>query len=311
MVIYIAVITALLQICLPNGASGDFTVTLVVFAGRPDPKWTILSTDPSYRVIVAELQKAKMAKLTYQPEEMPARLGYKGFLIQDTMKEELDLIVGSKTVPLQQLLLKTMPKGTIPAATLKSVSEEIKKGKVSADLQVTKRFAPDYFPSRWNGNRRRLLRNNCYNYANDRATNTFAQPGRGSAHRRGLINRANLNRYVLAIDAATVRAAAVRDGLQVVNVPPAPQGPFVQNRMPGVPRGPRHLVALVVNPGIDYHWYRLDSDSKWSHKPGPTRVVKYDNVARDITDPRNANIGNYQFVCFMSTDKHGNAVTII
>lgn len=229
---------------------GDFTVTLVVFAGRPDPKWTILSTDPSYRVIVAELQKAKLAKLTYQPEEMPARLGYKGFLIQDTMKKkELDLIVGPNTVPLQQLLLKTMPKGTIPAATLKSVSEEIKKGKVSADLQVTKRFAPDYFPSWWNGNRRRLLRNNCYNYANDRATNTFAQPGRESARRRGLINRANLNRYILAIDAAAVRAAAVRDGLQVVNVPPAPQGPFVQNRMPRVPRGPRHLVALVVNPG--------------------------------------------------------------
>lgn len=74
---------------------------------------------------------------------------------------------------------------------------------------------------------------------------------------------------------------------------------------------PFRSFVLSFRLGIDYHWYRLDSDGKWSHKPGPTRVVKYDNVARDITDPRNANIGNYQFVCFMSTDKHGNAVTII
>lgn len=302
MLIYIAVTIALLQIYLPDGASGDFTVTLVVFSGRPDPKWTILSTDPSYKEIVAQLQKAKTAKLTYQPEDMPARLGYKGFLVQDTMKKEWALIVGPNTVPLQQLLLKTMPKGTIPAAKLKSVSEVIKKGKVSAELQVTKRFAPDYFPSWWNGNRRRLLNNNCYNYANDIATGTRAQPGRAFA-------LANRNQYNLVFNAAAVQAAAVNDGLQVVNVPRAPQGPFVQNRMPRVPNGPRHLVALVVDPGRDYHWYRLDSDGKWSHKPGQTRVVKYDDVAKDITDPRNANMGDYQFVCFMSTDR--NAVAII
>ena len=122
---------------------GDkITVTLVVFSGRPDPKWTILSTDPSYKEIVAQLQKAKIAKLTYEPKDMPPRLGYKGFLVEDTEKKEWVLIVGPKTVPLQQLLLKTMPKGSIPAATLKSVSEEIKKGEVSAVLQVTKRLHP-------------------------------------------------------------------------------------------------------------------------------------------------------------------------
>lgn len=221
---------------------GDITVTLVVFSGRPDPKWTIPSTDPSYQEIVAQLQKAKIAKLTYEPKDMPPRLGYKGFLVQDTKKKEWVLIVGPKTVPLQQLLLKTMPKGSIPAATLKSVSEEIKKGEVSADLQVTKRFAPNYFPSEWNGNRFRLLNNNCYNYANDRATNTFAQPGRAFALAQG-------HAYNLVLNAAAVQAAAVNDGLQVVNVPQAPQGPFVQNRMPRVPNGPRHLVALVVDPG--------------------------------------------------------------
>ena len=225
---------------------GDFTVTLAVFSGRPDPKWKILSTDPSYKEIAAQLQKAKNAKLTHQPKDMPARLGYKGFLVQDTMKKESDLIVGPNTVPLQQLLLKTMPKGIIPKAKLNRVSKEINQEKVSADVQVTKRFAPDYFPVWWNGNTTILENNNCYNYANDRATNTFAQPGRKFALDNGHI--ANIDDYDLRVTSgAVVKAAAVNDGLQVVNVPQPPKGPFVQKPLPRVPKGPRHLVALVVD----------------------------------------------------------------
>ena len=54
----------------------------------------------------------------------------------------------------------------------------------------------------------------------------------------------------------------------------------------------------------DFHWYRLDSDGKWSHKPGRTRVTQYDNAGHYITDPRDpsVNMGRYRFVCFMSTD---------
>ena len=175
---------------------------MAVFSGRPDPKWKIRSTDPSYKQIATQLQRAKNDKFTHRPEDMPARLGYKGFLVQDTMKTESDLIVGPNTVPLQQLLLSTMPKGIIPKATLKSVSEEIKRGKVSADVQVKKRFAPNYFPSWWNGNRRRLLKNNCYNYANDKATGTFAQPGRAYALANGLI--AHMDDYDLDMTPAAV-----------------------------------------------------------------------------------------------------------
>lgn len=29
-----------------------------------------------------------------------------------------------------------------------------------------------------------------------------------------------------------------------------------------------YVVLLVVSPGIDYHWYRQDSDGTWSHKRG-------------------------------------------
>ena len=225
---------------------GDLTVSLIVFSGRPNPKWKILSTNPGYKGIVTMLQNAKKSKLTYRPEDMPARLGYKGFLVQSTMKKESDLIVGPKTTTLQKLLLKTMPVGIISKAKLQSVSEEINQGKVYAKVQTTKRFAPNYFPSSWNGIPDKLENNNCYNYANDKATGTFAQPGRAYALRAGLIP--NIRAYNLRITSGeVVKAAAVADGLQIVNVRRPAQGPFVQNRLPRVPKGPRHLVALVVD----------------------------------------------------------------
>lgn len=304
MVAYFVVLIVLLQIYPVHGASGNLTVSLIVFSGRPNPKWKILSTNPGYKGIVTMLQNAKNAKLTYRPVDMPARLGYKGFLVQSTMKKESDLFVGPKTATLQKLLLKTMPAGIISKAKLQSVSEEINQGKVYAKVQTIKRFAPDYFPSSWNGIPDRLKNNNCYNYANDKATGTFAQPGRAHDLRAGLA-------YNLRITSGeVVQAAAVNDSLQVVNVPRPPQGPFVQNRLPRVPEGPRHLVALVVDvPGRDFHWYRLDSDGKWSHKPGITRVSQYDNAGHYITDPRNCSKGSYTFVGFMSTDK--NTVEIL
>lgn len=77
--------------CFPLG---DLNVTLVVFSGRPDPQWTLLSTDPSYNEIAGRVERARNGKFTHPPEDMPARLGYKGFLVQDTMKTESDLIVG-------------------------------------------------------------------------------------------------------------------------------------------------------------------------------------------------------------------------
>ena len=191
---------------------GDLTVSLIVFSGRPNPKWKILSTNPGYKGIVTMLQNAKNAKLTYRPVDMPARLGYKGFLEQNSMKKESDLIVGLKTATLQKLLLKTMPAGIISKAKLQSVSEEINQGKVYAKVQTTKRFAPEYFPSSWNSKPDRLKKNNCYNYANDKATGTFAQPGRADALRAGLI--ANIRAYNRRITSGeVVQAAAVNEGV--------------------------------------------------------------------------------------------------
>ena len=44
--------------------------------------------------------------------------------------------------------------------------------------------------------------------------------------------------------------------------------------------------ALVVAPGRDYHYYRLNDDGFWSHKPGYKPSTIYDSNKNIITDPK-------------------------
>jgi hypothetical protein len=71
-------------------------------------------------------------------------------------------------------------------------------------------------------------RNNCYNYATNRRTDTFAQPGRATGH------------MYHAIDCADVTSGAVSDGASLTCAPPN--------------QAPRWFMALVIAPGWDYHW---------------------------------------------------------
>lgn len=133
-----------------------------------------------------------------------------------------------------------------------------------------------YNPGFWNNNAQILRNNNCYNYASNKRTDTFAQPGRGSGQ------------IYSAITCAAVSQAAMRDGLhrRFVCFPPA--------------EAPRYLVALVVAPGpgfVDFHWYRKNKEGFWSHKPGGTAARNVDNSGRLISDPANCDRGPYTQFC--------------
>lgn len=61
-------------------------------------------------------------------------------------------------------------------------------------------------------------------------------------------------------------------------------------------------VALVVDKGTDYHWYRQNPDSTWSHKDGSNPVKNFDALKRKIFNPKQAsrNYGddlNYEDFC--------------
>lgn len=48
-------------------------------------------------------------------------------------------------------------------------------------------------------------------------------------------------------------------------------------------------IGLVVDADEDYHFYRQDSNSLWSHKPGGTAVTNKDADGNLIYDPKLAN----------------------
>lgn len=56
-----------------------------------------------------------------------------------------------------------------------------------------------------------------------------------------------------------------------------------------------YKVALVVDPAVDYHWYRQNPDGTWSGKSGHTEATNLDASGNVIDDPRTAN-RDYGFI---------------
>ncbi|CAH3156840.1 unnamed protein product, partial [Porites lobata] len=283
---------------------GQINVTLAVFSGRRDPQWFLLPSNSKFAQIKKLLDEARKSYLTYSPNMMPARLGFKGFLVQGLKQKEPELIIGKSTLALQQHLFGTLPAGR-PCQTTKTTtstkstrttettgakSHTIPPKKPISVTGRRKRYAYEITSYPWNDIPAAQLNNNCYNYANNKATYTFAQPGRGSGARC---------QYHLP---DCMRNAAINDHLETLDLPPAAP-------LPPVPSGKKHLVALKLNYspsslGVDFHWYRLDQLGIWSHKPGTTQATIFDNGGAIIFDPRVANRGGYTtFACFMHSDR--------
>ena len=114
-------------------------------------------------------------------------------------------------------------------------------------------------------------KNNCYNYAMNFRSDTFAQPGRISGHPNSVMA------------CPQVANAADWDGCKTVC------------------NGSNKNVALVIWPGVDYHWYRRHSQGFWGHKPGGTAARNVDNAGILINGttrtPANCNRGPYTIFC--------------
>jgi hypothetical protein len=115
--------------------------------------------------------------------------------------------------------------------------------------------------------------NNCYNYARNWRTDTFAQPGRAHGAQTSTMQCAN------------VTTAAMADGLK--------------KRCDCLPisEWPRRLMALVIAPNQDYHWYREQRGGFWGHKPGSTAARNVDNNNALVVNPETAARGPYTNFC--------------
>ena len=141
------------------------------------------------------------------------------------------------------------------------------------DALSTSLMIPDFEPVFWSEDGFVRDWNNCYNYANNRRTDTYASPGEASGQEFNTLT-------CLSID-----SAVLRDGLETCT-------DITQPIPPGKAR-----IALCVNPGTDFHWYREDRNGMWSHKIGKGKALNRDNSGQPISDPEKADRGGYTDFC--------------
>jgi len=143
---------------------------------------------------------------------------------------------------------------------------------------------PSYNPSFWNSDSYVRSVNNCYNYANNKRTDSFAQPGRSSGQMYSwpLTSSSQSDLYY----------STNRDQLNLTtSTATAPNG--------------QTKIALFFGQiwdGTQYVWdfhlYRKDSNGYWSHKPGQGNATNLDASGNAITNPEACNRGSYNGVAF-------------
>jgi hypothetical protein len=284
-------------------------ITIDVFSGRPNP--VIELNESESRKVLERLQPAQALKRSDPGLPPFPTLGYRGLIVEqigarakglpksfrvangDLFGPKLahraadeafeDFFCGS-TGPIRKIKLGR----EFPAALRKEIDRfrrlrlKYPWRPVRWPLRFHCHCAPLYEPNWWNDGGQSQWNNNCYNYATNYRTDTFAQPGLAAGAE------------YTALTCASVRPAAIADALI--------DWPAAKNRCPKE----GHLVALVIAPGWDFHWYRKGRNGYWTHKPGGTPVTNRDNSGALIPDPRMADRGPYTNFCTFMVVMHGH-----
>ena len=286
-----------------------------MFSGRPDPEWIITDADQTEQILgaVAEVRGAlarpgtghlglgfreiRVTRLSDDPLAK-ARLP-REFALASVAAEDFEASVGLgrrvlETMPLDQNVQLMSHASTPLTRELRDVIFESIERFVANPPKVSILTWPPYNPLRttikdercpdceyevsqfnpgfWNVPSVQPY-NNCYNYGRNWRTDTFAQPGRAHGAQTGTMACPN------------VTTAAMADGL-VKRCTCLP-----------ISEWPRRLMALVIWPGVDYHWYRHQRGGFWGHKPGGTAARNTDNSGVIITNPETCDRGGYTDFC--------------
>lgn len=269
-------------------------VELDIFSGRPNPSWSL--TGAQEKELIDRVQADPSIIL---PVTAPAGgLGYRGYIV--TLEKEGES-GKSKQLPSQFRIGGAVEKDKATSLWLLETSEELDTEfddfirdfaaqTIKRDVNVSA-ARPDhdglssgqekgslttcssnYFTSStdfsfWNG-ATYIRKNNCYNFAANHRTNTFAQPGRISGH------------PITALSCTAVQSSVIWDGWSHSCV--------ASNNL---------TIALVIWPNVDFHFYRKCSGGIWCHKPGQTAARNYDNSGNIITNVETCNRGGYTNFC--------------
>jgi hypothetical protein len=253
-------------------------VTLHIHAGPRDPAWLIPDAE----------QEEQVRRLSAADPGRPAEawvVDYAGFTVVDpAVPPDAPAVFAGRAARrtpgpgIEDILIRT-GSHQVPTPILDWVRRIIrgeattraKRAFIPPCLGSPAADAPPYTPAPWN-DPGIVAKHNCYAYAADRATDTFAQPGRAA----GLPSD-------LPYDCEQLRTLARQDGLVPAPDPSAP-----------LPAGAGHYVFLCLTGAWGgYHWYRQDRSGCWSHKVGVRPATDRDASDQRIEDPRLCDRGAY------------------
>lgn len=295
-------------------------VTIDIFSGRPNPE-LVLTAKEAKELFKNVAPTGAMKKASANTLAEPAHLGLRGIQIDQlkSVTKELpsnfylsheSMFSGGKSAAMKDTgtmdrLHKIIASHASKITNAGKIREFMKtyKEALAGSFEVREKTAapgipgpiilaplatctcgPIYEPNWWNLNPTIKGNNNCYNYACNQRTDSFAQPGRATGNMYTSLSGCNV-----AAGQKSAKTGAISDALV--------DKPLANNQCPAA----GHLVALVIWPGTDFHWYRKGVNTMWSHKPGSTSVTNLDNAGAVISDPRTANRGGYtQFCTFMN-----------
>ena len=72
---------------------------MAIFSGRPDPYRVVDTNYPKDTQVQQLLGQAKKTRTAYNPDFMPARLGYKEYVIREGAMKQSESIMGHETAP--------------------------------------------------------------------------------------------------------------------------------------------------------------------------------------------------------------------
>lgn len=143
-------------------------------------------------------------------------------------------------------------------------------------------YEPPYDPMRYNHDPKIQQSHNCYSYGMNVLDPISAELCRKNGSCRRYFHQPGaLHGDRNALNTAERRSCAVVERLQKADTPAIEKSTFHQRCPKGMSK-----IALVVDPGEDYHYYRQDADGMWSHKDGSNKVKRFDALKRPIFNPQ-------------------------
>ncbi len=143
---------------------------------------------------------------------------------------------------------------------------------------------PTFEPERYNNDPAVYKSHNCYSYSMNVLDPVLVVKCRQEGNCRQRFHQPGaLNGDRFALNKTERRTCAMVEKLQKADVPEIERTDFYTK----CPAG-KSKIALVVDPGEDYHYYRQDADGMWSHKDGSNKVKRFDALKNPIFNPEYA-----------------------